>query len=81
MEIPAIREVLRARPFRPFVFRLADGRAMAVPHPEFAAIAGRTVFVANAAQDGTFSDVDSLLIVSIDYSGATVSHPNGEGGT
>ena len=79
MEIPAIREALRAIPFKPFTFRLADGRALPVPHPEFAAISGRTVFVANPVQDGTFSNVESLLIVSIDYATATAISPNGGG--
>jgi hypothetical protein len=30
-----IRELLQASPFRPFVFRMADGREYRIDHPDF----------------------------------------------
>ena len=41
---------LRQRPFRPFLIHLADGRQVAVKHPEQAAMhpQGRTVIVDQA---------------------------------
>jgi len=39
---------------------------MAMPHPEFIAISGRTVIVTNAT-DETYSIIEPLLIVSIEY--------------
>ncbi|MFQ5494120.1 MAG: hypothetical protein ACE5EX_01955 [Phycisphaerae bacterium] len=67
MRIEQIREVHAARPFHPFTLRLADGRALKVPHPEFLWIhprAGRTVFVADVKE--TVRIIDPLLVVSID---------------
>jgi hypothetical protein len=79
MQLPTVREALRAQPFRPFTIRLTDGRSLPVPHPEYAAITGRTVFVASPAQDGTYSLVDSVLIVSLDYTAATAPGTDGGG--
>jgi hypothetical protein len=41
MDIKVIREVFHKQPFEPFVFRLADGRPFAVPHPDFVAVSTR----------------------------------------
>jgi hypothetical protein len=79
MQIPALREALQARPFRPFTMRLTDGRSLPVPHPELVGIAGRTVFVASPAQDESYSLVDSVLIASLDYAAATAPGANGGG--
>jgi hypothetical protein len=79
MQVPVLREALRARPFRPFTIRLTDGRSLPVPHPELVAVAGRTVFVASPAQDESYALVDSVLIVSLDYTAATAPGPNGGG--
>jgi hypothetical protein len=79
MQIPAIRQALQAQPFRPFTIHLTEGRSLPVPHPELVAIAGRTVFVASPAQDESYSLVDSVLIVSLDYAAATAPGPNGGG--
>jgi hypothetical protein len=79
MQVPALREALHAQPFRPFTIRLTDGRSLPVPHPELVAIAGRTVVVTSPAQDESFSVVDSVLIVSLDYAAATAPGPNGGG--
>jgi hypothetical protein len=64
MNIAAIRETLRKQPFQPFVIRLADGRSLPVPHPEFVAVGSRTIIV--VAEDDTWTIVEPLLIVSLD---------------
>jgi hypothetical protein len=69
MDINAIREALHKQPFRPFMIRLADGRALSVPHPDFVAVAGRSVIVTSPLQNESFAVVESLLIVSLDYNG------------
>jgi hypothetical protein len=71
MRIDAIRAALHEQPFRPFTLRLADGRELPVPHPDFVAILGRTAVVANPRLDDSYCIVEPLLIVSIDYAGAT----------
>ena len=38
MDIAGIREALHRQPFEPFVIQLADGRALAVRHPDFVAV-------------------------------------------
>ena len=47
MTIEKLRELYGARPFRPFVMHLADGREIPVHHPEYMASApsGRTVVI------------------------------------
>jgi hypothetical protein len=50
--------------FRPFIIRLTDGRAFAVPHPEFIAVGPDWVVVAD--QDGDPVYMDPLHIVSVD---------------
>ena len=80
MQVETIREALRAEPFRPFTVRLADGRSLPVPHPELVGLAGRTIFVASPAQDESYSLVDSVLIVSLDYAAPAAPSPDGGGG-
>lgn len=67
MDIQGIREALRRQPFEPFVVRLADGRALDVPHPEMVAIGKRRIIVVES--DDAWSVVEPLLIVSLDYNG------------
>ncbi len=81
MQTPALREALQARPFRPFTIRLTDGRSLPVPHPELVGIAGRTVFVASPVQDESYSLLDSVLIVSLNFTAATAPGPDGGGGS
>jgi len=63
MNVEALIERLR-RGFRPFVIRLTDGRAYAVPHPEFIAVSRRVVVVVD--REGYPVHVDPLHIVSVD---------------
>jgi hypothetical protein len=45
MDIDEIRGALHRQPFEPFTIRLADGRSLPVPHPDFVAVAPRRVVV------------------------------------
>ena len=42
MNIELVRVALHNQPFQPFDLRLADGRSLHVPHPDFVAAMGRT---------------------------------------
>lgn len=74
MDANVIREALHKQPFEPFVFRLVDGRQLAVPHPDFVAVSNRRVLVISP-QDESVTWLEPLLIVSIDYAGASPKVP------
>ncbi|MFM8436570.1 MAG: hypothetical protein ACKOBP_14765 [Planctomycetia bacterium] len=65
MDIAGVRDALHSQPFVPFTIRLADGRALPVPHPDFVALTPRRVIV--GAADDTWSVIEPLLIVSLDH--------------
>ena len=67
MDLNGIREALHRQPFEPFVIRLADGRALSVPHPDYVAVGARRIVV--VAEDDSWSAIEPLLIVSLDYDG------------
>ena len=62
--IEQLRKLHQARPFQAFDIHLADGRSLAVEHPEVLAITppGRTIII--GLPDGTFEIVDLLLVTS-----------------
>jgi hypothetical protein len=66
MTIERLRDFYNARPFRPFVMHLADGRNVAVHHSEYLAAApsGRTVIVYQP--DDTLNVVDLLLVTDLE---------------
>lgn len=68
MDIDGIREALHKQPFEPFQIRLADGRALTVPHPDFVAVAPQRIVV--VAQDSSWTVIEPFLIGSLDYAGA-----------
>ena len=68
MDLAGLREALRREPFEPFTIRLADGRSLLVRYPEFVAVGTRRAIV--IAEDDSWSVVEPLLIVSLDYNGA-----------
>jgi len=67
MDLQGIREALRRQPFEPFSICLADGRSLAVPHPEMVAVGKRRIIVVQP--DDSWSVVEPLLVVSLDYNG------------
>jgi len=67
MDIEGIREALRRKAFEPSAMRLADERSLEVPHPEMVAVGKRRIIVVES--DDSWSVVETLLIVSLDYDG------------
>ncbi len=67
MTIEQLKAAYEARPFKPFVMHLADGRAVPVRSREFimAAPSGRTVFVCQP--DDTTNIVDLLLVTDLEF--------------
>jgi hypothetical protein len=63
--LQGIREALHRQPFKPFDIRLADGRSFDVSHPEMVAVGKRQIIVVEP--DDSWSVVEPLLIVSLDY--------------
>jgi hypothetical protein len=66
MVLETIRQAIRRQPFQAFTLRLADGRQLPVPDPDFIAISGRRVIVTNGTNEH-HSIIESLSIVSITY--------------
>jgi len=77
MGIAGVREAIRKQPFEPFAIRLADGRSLAVPHPDFVALPPRRIIVIN--DDASWNVIEPLLIVSIDCDGPRRKSSNGAG--
>jgi hypothetical protein len=71
-----IRDRLFQAPFRPFHFRLSDGRKILVDHPEFVAIGGSVVLVTDLADH--VRRLDSLHIVSLDDAPSKKIKSNGK---
>ncbi len=67
MTINEFKTALRAAPFRPFNIHLADGRTVAVVHPDFAMVTGggRTAIISRP-EDDWFTIVDLLLITQLE---------------
>lgn len=67
MTIESLDRAYKAQPFRPFAFRLADGRTLPVPHPEHLAFSqkSRTAVIMDDA--GGFEVIDLLLVVSLSF--------------
>ena len=66
MTIDQVRQMHRAQPFVPFDVHLADGRAIAVEHPENLAFAGAGRCIGIARADGVIETVDLLLVTSLE---------------
>jgi hypothetical protein len=71
MTIEEIRTAHQARPFRPFILHLVDGRTILVPHAEFLAQsrAGRVITVFN--ENDVFEIIDLLHVTSIEMANGT----------
>ena len=77
MDIGGVRDVMNRQTFLPFQLRLADGRAMPVPHSDFITISpnSRRVIVFTPPDDA-MSIPEPLLIVSVEYPGtSSAGHP------
>jgi hypothetical protein len=74
MDIAGIRQALHRQPFQPFTLRLADGRSLHVPHPDFVAVGNRRIVV--VSEDDTTSMIEPLLVVSIDTAPAQAKGGN-----
>jgi hypothetical protein len=72
MTIESLTRVYTAQPFRPFAFKLADGRSLPVHHPEFLAFnpRGRMAIVMDENDGAEW--VDLLLVVSLSFEGQEV---------
>ena len=75
MDVAGVRAALHRQPFEPFAIRLADGRSLPVPHPDFVAVGTRRIVVVGA-DDSTLM-IEPLLIVSLDYQRAKNKRDNG----
>jgi hypothetical protein len=64
VDLNSIRTALRAQPFQPFDLCLADGRRVAVNHPEFVAMTNRVVVVLD--EESFSTTLEPLLIVSLE---------------
>ncbi len=78
MHVDVIRTAIRRSPFEPFVIRLADGKSLPVPHPDFVAVSPRQVVVVNP-EDESVSRLEPLLIVSLEFAQPQTGHPGGNG--
>lgn len=73
MIIEQLRKLYLSMPFRPFTIHLADGRQVAVEHPEFMASApsGRTIIVYQS--DDSFNIIDLLLVTDLEVKSESAS--------
>ena len=62
----AIHNTLSAQPFKPFALRLADGKLVQVPHPDFVLLTqgGRTAVVTTEGEN--FEIIDLALVTAIE---------------
>ena len=69
-----LRDALRLQPFKPFTLTLVDGRSYEIRHPEFVIVSpkGREVIIVN--EDESWSFLEPLLILSLDYDAPTTSN-------
>ena len=75
MTIESLERARKAQPFRPFWFRLADGRSIPVPHPEFLAYNGKSRIAVVTDEGDGFEVIDLLLVVSLSFEGEPASKP------
>lgn len=71
MDLQGVREALRGERFVPVTVRLANGRDLRVPHPEFAAVAPPLRIIVTS-EDGSWKVLDRMQIVSLDFEGEAV---------
>ena len=76
MDISFIRQAIHRQTFRPFTFRLADGRSLQVLRPEFVAVSpsGREMAVFSGPEESLLI-LEPRLIMSIDYAATQQAAP------
>ena len=65
MTTEGLKSLLGARPFRPFLIHIGDGRTVEVDHPEWIAHAGGRIALV-AKPDESFEVIDLLLVPSLE---------------
>ncbi len=65
MTTEGLKSFLTARPFRPFLIHIADGRSVEVNHPEWIAHAGGRIALV-AKPDESFEVIDLRLVPSLE---------------
>ena len=63
--ISTLRKLWHAQPFVPFTIRLADGRALPVPHPNFFFMSAKGGHMFVADENDEVDLVNPLVIVSV----------------
>ena len=71
-----IRDMLRAKPFRPFQLNLADGDSVQVVHPDFAIISPNGETVVAYTRDNHMKMIDVMLIASIEHVNGRARRPH-----
>lgn len=64
MHVEALKDQLRARPFRPFRLVLATGETLEVRHPEMLALGNRTAVMIDS--DDRTHYIDVALVVKLE---------------
>jgi hypothetical protein len=84
MTTTQLKDLHRAKPFKPFQIHVADGDVLPVTHPELLWLhpGGRTVFVARGPrdEDGT-AIIDLLLVAKLVTSNGSSKGKKGRNGT
>jgi hypothetical protein len=65
MDLNGLREAILKQPFQPFAIRPADGRSIAIRHPELVAVSQRRAVVIQ--DDDSCLWLEPLLIVSLGW--------------
>ena len=67
MTMQEIRQAHHAEPFHPFTIRMADGRILRVPHPDFLLTppTGRTIVV--HMPDDSHAIIDLMLVAELEF--------------
>ena len=74
MDTRVISQALRNQPFQPFTIRMADGRAIPIPHPDFVAVFTRLAIVIDPATEAV-TWLEPLLIQSIECAAGVAPTP------
>jgi hypothetical protein len=64
MSVTRIKELLHAAPFQPFTVHMADGGALRIPHPDFAATLGTGRFLIICDENSENYDLVDVVLVT-----------------